>query len=238
MNSVLVCIGYTDFKYYVRPLFPRIFLDLSYENKTPLFVTDKNYPGLSNFESGDIVTARLREFGVNYAVKHNFDYIFFLDVDAIPDEDIIEELMTVKSPIAGAVVAWRGDSTKIIGHNYRDRATLEREPLRFNRMYGTYEVDGTSGAALLVHKSVFTKVDYSGYKGVGTIPGRTTCDDEFYQIKVFNKLKIRPALNLGVRVWHLHSDGFAYQWYGQKKPFITKQDKIYFERRIYEPDEI
>lgn len=233
-DKVLVVIGYTDFKWYARPLYPRIFTDLTYKNKEIVLVQDSNYPGLSDLPSGDVVCARARQFGIARAIEHNADWVFFLDIDAIPQADILERLLEVGHPFVGGTIACRGDSTKIIGHTYRSFQTLERLPLNFTGQCGVKDVDGISGALMLVHKSIFTQVDYRGYEGVSTIPGRTTCDDEFYCIAVRAKMKITPKLHLNARAWHLHSDGYAYRWYGEKRTFKRTKTSILFGGKTYE----
>jgi len=228
MDRILVVVSYTDFKYYCRPLFPAIYDDLLYERKARLFVTDANFPGLSDLPSGDVICAEARRYGVEYAIKHSYDWVFFLDIDAIPDVTILDELLKTNHPFCGGVIPERGDSTAIIGHLYNNWQEKDRIKLNFRGQVGVKDVDGISGALMFVHKSIFEKVDYKGYTGTDIIPGRTTCDDEFYCIKVHDKLNITPKLNLNAKAWHLHSDGFAYRWYGMKKEYQRKKDAIIF----------
>ncbi len=233
-DKVLIVIGYTDFKWYARPLFPRIFRDLTYKNKDVLMVQESNYPGLIDLPSGDVVCARVREYGIERAVQIGADWVFFLDIDAIPDKDILERLLAVGHPFVGGTIACRGDSTKIIGHSYGSFEKLDRIPLNFTAQNGVKDVDGISGALMLVHKSIFSKADYSGYDGVHSIEGRTTCDDEYYCIKVRRMCGVRPKLDLSARAWHLHTDGFAYRWYGEKRSFKREKHSILFGGQTYE----
>lgn len=233
MESVLVVISYTDFKFYCRPLFPKAYQDLTYPNKEVLFVSDENYPGLSNFESGDIVCARAREFGIVEARRRNFDYVFFMDLDTIPQADTLERLVALKKPFVGGAIGCRGDSTKLIGHTYGSWEKKDRYALNPPDYELPIPVDGISGASMLVHKSIFSKVGYDGYKGVDMIPGRTTCDDEFYCIKVHEATGERPIIHMGVRAWHLHSDGFAYYWPAGKRAFMSEKHVIQFQHKIY-----
>ncbi len=233
MDSVLVVILYTDYKYYCRPLMPRIFDDLEYSNKKLLFVTDKNCRGLSNKRTGEQVAAYGRNHGIAYARKQNFDWVFFLDVDTVADDDAIDKLLKADYPLIGGVHAARGNSTEIIGHDYAPFEELERISLNPKDQTGVIDVGGASGGCLLVHKSIFKRVDYSTYQGPRTIPLRHTADDEFLQIQIRKRLGVKPKLDLGVRTWHLSNDGFAYRWYGQKKKFTRNRDRIAFNKRNY-----
>jgi GT2 family glycosyltransferase len=233
MDKILVVIGYTDFKYYCRPLFPKIYNDLTYKQKDLFFVTPENYAGLTDFASGDIICGKIRERGIVEAKKRGSDWVFFMDIDAIPDDDILETLLAVNHPIVGGTIACRGDSTKIIGHFYDNHQNKNRLPLNFVGKSGSHIVDGISGALMLVHKSIFLKCNYSGYDGVETIKGRRTCDDEFYCIQVEQNTKKLPMLCLDARAWHLHSDGFGYRWYGDKKPFKRTHDELIFDGITY-----
>jgi hypothetical protein len=234
MDKVLVVTSYTDFKYYCRPLFPRAFNDLTYPNKELLFITEKNYPGISKVGTGDVICGMARAYGIEYAIKHNFDWVLFLDVDLIPDPGIIEELLAAKHSFVGGVVATRGDSTKIIGHLYDSWDFKGRIPLNYRGKNGVQKADGISGAMMMVHKSIFKYADYKGYTGVDIYPGRTTCDDEFYCIQVQEKTRIEPFIQLNARSWHLHSDGYGYRWYGEKKAFRRLKNSIIFEGKLYE----
>jgi hypothetical protein len=238
VDRVLVVIVYTDFKYYCRPLVPRIFDDLTYSNKELLFVSEKNFPGLSNYSSGEMIAAMGRDFGIRYAREKGFDWVFQSDVDTIQPDDVLERLLEVSYPLVGGAHACRGDSTNIIGHIYTDEQNLIRAPLKHLSGFGVAQVGGVSGGCLLIHKSIFGKVDYSGYQGPNTIPMRFTGDDEFFQIKVLRQLGIRPKINLAVRPWHLSTDGFAYRWFGDKKKFTRNRDIIIFNGRKYVQKEI
>jgi hypothetical protein len=233
MDKVLIGFVYTDYKYYCRPLYPGNFDILKYKNKEVLFVTDKMLPGLSDHDQGEQVAAAGRNFIIHYARKHNFDWIFFLDIDVLPEENTLDLLLKEKYPFIGGSSAGRGNSTLLIGHNYRYDGSLERLPLVAYGMSKVIKVDGISGAVMLVNKSIFNKVDYSGYKGQGTILNRFTADDEYFCLQVKKKCNIKPLMHLGAKVWHFNNDGFAYRYYGDKKPFKRERDIIIFEGHKY-----
>jgi len=234
MKKVLVCIGYTDIKHWCRPLVPRIYEDLTYKNKELLFVTKENCVGLDKLHSGEEIAATIRNMGIREARKGDFDYIFFCDVDTIPDVDIIEKLIETGKPMVGGAHAARGNAELLIGHYYRNYRQKERIPLNFRGVPGTHEVEGISGGLLLVHRSIFKEIDYSGYKGPDTIPGRFTADDEFYQIKTYERLKIKPWVCLDTGGYHLHDDGFAYRYYGKKESYKLSKNEIVFKGKTYE----
>jgi len=233
-DSVLVVIGYTDFKWYCRPLLPKNYEMLTYQNKELNFIDENNYSDLGKNRTGDEICAEFRRVGINNAIAGGFDWVYFMDLDTIPAPDMLELLLVQESPFIGGAIACRGDSTKLIAHEYGSWELKDRRPPSIPNAYGTIPVAGISGASMLVHKSIFTKVGYDGYRGVEMYPGRTTCDDEFYCIKVHDKTGITPELNLNARAWHLHSDGFAYCWFGMRQPFKRIGDKISFRGDIYE----
>jgi hypothetical protein len=233
MNKVLVVVGYTEMKYWCLPLWPKAFNDLTYKEKELLWVDDENIKGLSNLETGEEIAAAIRNYGIHYARKGHYDAIMFFDVDVLPDVDVIEKLLSAGAPLIGGVHAARGDSTKIIGHFYRDYPRLERIPLNYTTGSGVVDADCVSGGILLMASSIFNEVDYTGYRGPNTIPFRFTGDDEFIQLKIRKELNIKPRLHLGASGWHFHDDGFAYRWYGQKKSYKMVEGKIIFEGKTY-----
>lgn len=234
MDKVLVVIGYTIYKQYCRSLFPKIYDDLTYKNKECLFVDNTKIKNLHKMDSGDVICAFVRDYGISQALMKNYDWVFQLDIDAVPDRNIIEKLLAVNHPFVAGTLCARGNARLIIGHDYTDRKTLERKNLQFALEQGVKEVDGATGGLMLIHRSIFSKVGYSGYTGVNVIPNRTTCDDEFYCLKVFEKTKIRPKINLDVGAWHLDFDHFAYRYYDKRKIWSASHNQIIFNKKIYE----
>lgn len=233
MDSVLVGVVYTDYKLYCRPLMPDIYNRLSYVNKELYFVDEKSFPDLKHYKIGEMVAAYGRNEIIRKARKENFDWVFFLDIDTIPDKDAIEKLLSVNHPLVGGLHTGRGLPYSIIGHNYSPPASLDRVSIDVGEGRGVIDVDGTSGGVLLVNKSIFTKVDYSNYMGPNTIPLRFTADDEFLQIKIRNMLHIKPKLNLDCKSWHLSDDCLAYQWYGHKEVYYRGENYIKFKEETF-----
>jgi glycosyltransferase involved in cell wall biosynthesis len=217
MDSVLVVIVFTTHKQYCRFLYPKNYSCLTWENKTCLYVTEKECPELGRQATGEQRAACGRQFGIDYARKHDFDWIFFLDADTEPDPDAIEKMLSVKHALVGGLHAARGDPWHCIGHNYKDRKSLERIWLRRGSLEHNPEVDGISGGTLLVARGVYHRVDYSGYIGPGTIPNRYTADDEYLEIKIYNSLKLKPKVASECRSWHYSDDGRAYRLWGEVK---------------------
>lgn len=213
--KVLVVIVYTDYKEYCKFLYPEIYEMLTYKRKELLFVTEKNCPELTQQPTGEQVAATGRNFGVKHARKGDYTHIFFLDFDTKPEPDAIQRLLSLGKPLAGGLHAARGNPWQVIGHNYRDRGSLERLPLLRNNLHGVVEVDGVTGGYLLVSRKVFEKVDYDDYLGPETIPGRHTADDEFFEIEAFNKLGVLPVVRCDLKSWHYSDDGFRYRNFGE-----------------------
>ena len=138
-------------------------------------------------------------------------------MDLEPDADLLSKLVQSGHSLVGPAVAARGNPFLIIGHNYENDHSLERVPLYYPDLKDGDIVGGIGGCSLLVHRDIFSKVDFSGYNGVNAIPGRFTCDDEYFQIKVWEALKIRPRVLVSAGGWHYHSDGYGYRLLGQKR---------------------
>lgn len=215
--SVLVVVVYTDYKYYCKRLHSQIYESLTYENRNLLLVDVEKDPALADMKTGEEIAGAGRDFGMQYAKKHNFDYILQLDCDVEVPKDTIERLLATEYPLVGGATAARGDANVCIGHMYRDRDELLREPIPGRQVEGTMLVDGLAGACLLIAKEVFTKVDLSDYRGGDTIEGRHTMEDEYHQIKIFEKLSIQPMVDFGLRPWHYDGNGWAYKLWGEKK---------------------
>jgi glycosyltransferase involved in cell wall biosynthesis len=221
LPSVLVVIIYTDYKSYCKKLMPQIFDMLTYKNKTLLYVTPENCPELRTATTGEEVCSIGRNFGYKYATKHNFDYVFQLDHDCEPEPDALQRLTSTSRPLVGGLLAHRGNPWEVIGHRYSDRNLLTRVPLRRNELQGVVEVDGASGGYLLIARSIFSKVNLDDYTGPDIIPYRHTAEDEYYQIKIYNKLGIRPSLLANLKSWHYDADGFKYRNFGETKQWLT-----------------
>ena len=127
---------------------------------------------------------------------------------------MIDQLLAVGAPYVGSLVAARGNAYEIIGHYYEDYESLKRLPLYYPDLENGQEVGAVSGASLLLHKSIFNEVDYSGYTDVDVIPGRHTADDEYIALEIYNKLKIKPKICIGARSWHYNDDGYKYKILG------------------------
>jgi hypothetical protein len=233
MDKVLVVVGYTDYKYVTRPLYPGAFLRLDYENKELLFVDEKIFPEILTFPTGDRIAAEVRAFGIKKAIEKKVDWVLFLDVDFLPDPDMLKKMLSLHRPLVGAAVASRGNSADVIAHTYKSYETLEREKIIVAEPFGIKEVGGVAAAAMLVHKDIFTKVDYTGYKGIYHYPGRTTCDDEYFCLEVYKKLKIKPVLDFNSRGYHFNDDGFAYRYPNVKAKYKRTRDVIIFKGKGY-----
>lgn len=215
--SVLVGYVYTQHKEYCRFLYPKTFNSLTYKNKLAAFIDEKDYPILRDQPTGEQRAAAGRQILIELARKKNVDWLFMLDLDTEPDPDCIEKLLAVKHAVVGGLHAARGDAWHIIGHKYKNRVNLQREWLKQSDVNQNQEVDGISGGTILVAKGIFDKVDYTGYIGPNTIPGRYTADDEWFLLNLYKKMKIRPHACFNCRSWHYHTDGRAYKLFGQQK---------------------
>jgi len=217
MDSVMVIQVYTHHKKYCRAMYPKIFDTLTYKNKIACFIDEKDWPILQNLPNGELRAACGRQIGIDIARKKQPDWILFLDLDVEPDVDCIEKMLSCKHPVVGALHAARGDAWHAIGHNYEDRKTLRRRWLRPSELTFNAQVDCISGGILMLARGVYMKCDYTGYKGPNTIDGRFTADDEYLQLRIFEKMKIRPRVCNNCYSWHYDSNGRAYKLFGKIK---------------------
>ena len=217
LDSVMIVQVYTHHKQYCRHLFPKMALSLTYPNTNIFFVDEKNYPALTRCETGEERAAMGRQIGIERARELDPDWLFFMDLDVEPDPDMIQKLLKVKHPVVGAMHAARGNANHCIGHNYKNRKTMERVWLKRGELHGTPEVDGISGGTLMIARGVYKRVDYTGYMGPFTIPNRYTADDEYLLIKIYESLKIRPKVATDAFSWHYSDDGRAYKLWGKVK---------------------
>jgi hypothetical protein len=206
MDKILVVQACTHEKEYCRSMYPKFADNLTYENKDLIFIDEKRHP-----------FSELKQLGIEEARRGNYDWLLFLDLDTEPDPDIIEKMLACEAPLVGAMHAELGNANKCIGHNYKDRKSLERLWLTKAQLMGMPEVDCVSGGILLIAKGIYMRVDYSGYTGANTIPGRYTTEDEYLLIKIYNSLKIRPVVATNARSWHYSDDGRAYRLWGEVK---------------------
>jgi len=213
-DMVLVVQVYTHHKKYCRFMYPKYYKSLTHKNKDIAFIDEKQYPELNRLETGEERAAQGRQIGIEIARKRKADWVFFLDLDVEPDVDIIQKLLAVKKPLVGGLHAARGNANHCIGHNYKDRKTLERVWLKRSELKGIPTVDGISGGTLLVARGIFERVDYTGYTGPAVIPNRHTMDDEYLLLQIYKSLKIRPSVAVNAKSWHYSEDGRAYKLWG------------------------
>lgn len=223
--KVLIVIVRYGPKTYCWDFFPEFVNKITYENKEILLVDEKNCKELQGDNLGETICSKGRNYGIHYARKKGFDYIFDLDLDLEPESDCIDKMLSLNYPLVGGLVAARGNAYQIIGHSYKNEITWEREPLYYPDLKTGDEVDGISGAALLVGKELFMKYDYSEYTGPDTIRGRFTADDEFFQMKIREGLHIRPKIIKELNWWHYNDDGYKYQLLGKKQRYEQRGRK-------------
>lgn len=218
--SVLVVIVRAGPKTYAYDFYPKFAEKLTYKNKTILLVDENNCPDLKDETVGEMIAYYGRKYGLLEAIRGNFDYVYFQDLDVEPDADLLDKLVDSGHKFVGSLVAARGDPFKIIGHNYINRQDMTRQPLYYPDLVDGQEVDGLGSCSLLIHKSIFSKLDYSGYFGPDTYLGRFCADDEYLCRCIYSQFNIKPRILLGDCTWHYNSDGYKYRLMGKKEHFI------------------
>lgn len=217
--SVLVVIVRAGPKTYAYDFYPKFVKKLDYSNMDVLLVNEENCSELKDEQIGEMIAYKGRHFGIKQAINGHYDYVYFQDLDLEPDKGLLTALVDSGHPFIGSLVAGRGDPYLIIGHNYQNREYQIRSPLYLSDLVDGQEVDGLGSCSLLIHKSIFEKLDYSGYKGPNHYPGRFCADDEYLCRCVYDQLKIKPRIILEPRSWHYSSDGFKYRLLGKKESF-------------------
>ena len=217
--KVLIVVVRAGPKSYAFDFHPHFAMELNCPNSKILLVDEKNCKELRGETIGELIAAKGRHFGIEFARKHDFDYIYFLDLDLKPDPSLLNALLSLNYPLAGSLTAARGDSYLIIGHNNEEKPDYIRKPLYYPDLKDGDMVDGIGGCSLLVNKVIFRTVDYTGYVGPNTIPNRFTADDEYFQIKIWEKLGIKPKIIKSVGGWHYNDDGYRYRLLGKKEKY-------------------
>ena len=166
--KVLVVVVRAGPKTYAYDFYPHFAQKLDYSNYKILLVNEKNCKELKNEKTGELIAAKGRQYGIEYARKHDYDFIYFLDLDLEPDPNLLIALLSLNYPLVGSLVAARGNAHLIIGHNYEENGWCVRKPLYYPDLLDGDMVDGIGGCSLLVHKVIFSVVDYFGYNGPQT----------------------------------------------------------------------
>ena len=221
MDSVLVVTVATEFNKSFRFLYPKIFNSLTYKNKLAAFIDEQDYLQLRDLPTGEQRAAAGRDIGIALAIKKNVDWILFLDLDIEPDVDIIEKMLAVKHPIVGSLNAFKHDSWRIMGHNYKNRKTLVKQWLKRSDVDKNQYVHCVSDKILLVARGIYNKVDYSDYKGPNFLPNYYMTSGEYYQNRLFEKMKILPKVCSNAFSWHYNEDGTALKLFGKTKIWKT-----------------
>lgn len=221
MDKVLIVQTFTHQNQYCRRMHPKIAKSLTYKNSEILLIHEKDYPELTKKRTKEEIAAYGRQLGIEYARKGDYDWILFLDLDTEPDTDVIEKMLVCNAPLVGGLHAHCDTANKVTGYNYVNQKNLIRRYLTKGDLNGTPEVDGISGGLMLVCRGIFMRIDYAGYSGLTTIPGRYTPEDEYFQIKIYNSLKIRPVMCTTAKSWHYNEDGRAYKLWGEVKQWKT-----------------
>ena len=168
--KILVAIPYHKEKAYCLPQLMEAVDKLTYKNKEVVMRFDlEEYGGKDNVK-------KQREFFRELALSKGFEYLYFLGVDTIPPEDVLEKMLetieTQKSLI--------GVEPKIIGgvywgrHNAQNgspegavawinKFTQEEQKEAFSDQNKVYLVDGMGMDSVLIHREVLNKVSFMSW---------------------------------------------------------------------------
>lgn len=151
------------------PNFAVIVVDNASTDGSQMFLKE-NFPHITLIQNNEnLGFAKGNNIGIQQALKHDADYVFLLNNDAIVEPDVLEALVDVakSDPLVGMVgskicyydsptiiqaaggkVDLKTGNTELVGYNEKDMGQHD----------GEHEVDFTSGVAMLVKRSVIEKV--------------------------------------------------------------------------------
>ena len=201
--------------------FCKICKSLTYNLKSAAFIDDVTYSELRDFPTGDERAAAGRDIAFRLARLISADWILFLDPNVEPECDVIEKLLAVKHPIVGALNPVGRDPWLPDAYNYENRKKLIRRYLKKSNVDKNNYVDFTSFKTLLIASGIFNKVDYFGFETFKKNYCRNVSIDEYYQLRLFEKMKIRPKVCSLCLPWYHHTDGHAYKLFGKTKIWKT-----------------
>ena len=154
--------------------------------------------------------AECHQVCLDYAIKHDYDYLFHLETDIFPKHDILLNLLSHKKPITCGLY-------NIFDGAYREPMLrlVEKKNMGYTRAYGIgrYEslIDGKlmevfSGAlgCTLIRKDIFNKIKFRYEKGKNQHP-----DTWFAQDMYFQKIPIHVDTNSFCK--HLNTSWGTYE---------------------------
>jgi len=92
---------------------------------------------------------------VERALKHNPDYIFFIDSDMILPENILDDLINMNKDIASALYFMRAPPYKPIAKIMKDKLFCNIDTIPLNQII---EVDAVGLGCCLIKREVFEKI--------------------------------------------------------------------------------
>lgn len=175
---------------------------------------------------------------IDYAIKENYDYLFFVDSDLILYPNLIEHLKTQNKDIISEIFwtkwhkgkplepnVWLFDEYDLVPKRLGEKLTEQEKEIRTAQFLeslkipGVYEVGGLGASTLITRKALLAGVNFEPIKNL-TIPG----EDRFFCVR---------AVVLG---FDLFVDTYypAYHIYREKyldgvKNYIKRYEKIITE---------
>lgn len=168
MTKILVGIPHHTQKNYCIETAMNAANDLTYANKEVVLRLDP-----LEFGSQDAVKKQ-REFFRNMALNYDFDYLFFMGVDTIPPEDVLERLLNkcetndegIDKRIVGGVYWGRHDASNGKPEGavaWIHAASQEQQTELFSDMDQLVEVDGMGMDCVLIPRSALKNISWMNW---------------------------------------------------------------------------
>lgn len=186
-----------------------VIFDNSPDNTNALYINKKfgiktdwrNYDGCTIFEKLADTHERIRK----YAINNHFDFLFHLESDVFPQEDIIEQLLWARKPIISPLYfigngAQRHLVTRKInlGEPYNSMFASGIELGHFQQHFvdGTIKTCLTNGiGCILIKKEIFQSMPFRYEKGTDMAP------DSFFTNDLYHN-DIRNWVHTGLIAFH------------------------------------
>lgn len=163
---------------------------------------------------GEIINCAGRALSIERAKAIGAEWILFLDADIRVDPDIIERFLKYKDyPFLAGCVSSRDDPNYCIGHTWIDRDNNKAKYFSKEFLQDNPIVDSMGGGLMMVHKSVFNRLNLSLYNGPQSYrPLDYMGSDMFFAEQSYEKTGCKPKMIAEVTAWHLYGKQKCRLW--------------------------
>jgi hypothetical protein len=197
--KILVAVPYHhNKKYSLNRLMDKV-QNLTYKNIEVVMRWDLGeYGGKDNVK-------KQREFFRKMSILQGYDYLFFMGVDTIPPDDVLERLLSHDKLIVGGVYWGRHDAANGKPEGavaWIHALTPEEQNKTFSTMNNLFEVDGMGMDCVLFHRNILERISWLSWE-------QNDDDYPFYDRAL--QLGVKTFLDSNVQCKHYFTkDGYSY----------------------------